>query len=88
MGRVAEKEKSAVSSDKDPGRTDGLDVEAATEVASGVTSDALKVPVVYTVTVKGGGTYVTVTDPSQTDRHEVALENPQCNRCDTIQATY
>jgi hypothetical protein len=48
MGRVAEKEKSAVSSDKDPGRTDGLDVEAATEVASGVTSDALKVPVVYT----------------------------------------
>ena len=43
-------------SDESPGRLDMPDVGTATEVASGIRSDALKVPVVYTVTVYGSGT--------------------------------
>lgn len=52
-------------SDESPGRLDRSDVGATTEVASGIRLDALKVPVVYTVTVYG--VYdVTVIEPSQT----------------------
>lgn len=52
-------------SDVAPGRAD---VGTSTEVASGIRSDTLNVPVVNTVTVNGGGIYVTVTEPSQTGR--------------------
>ena len=55
-----------VPSDESPVGPDMPDVGTATEVASGRKSETLKVPVVNTVTVNGGGTYVTVTEPSQT----------------------
>lgn len=45
-----------VPSDEIPDRLGRSDVGAATEVASGNRLDALKVPVVYTVTVYGSGT--------------------------------
>ena len=55
-----------VTSDESPDRLGRSDVGAATEVGSGMRLDALKVPGVYTVTVYGSGTKVTVTWPSQT----------------------
>lgn len=55
-------------SDESPSWLDSPDVGTATEVASGMSEDALKVPVVYTVTVYG--VYdVTVIEPSQTVRN-------------------
>lgn len=55
-------------SEESPGRLGRSDVGTATEVGSGMRSDALKVPVVYTVTVYG--VYdVIVTEPSQTGRY-------------------
>ena len=55
-------------SDEGAGRLDVPIVGTATEVASGIRLDALKVPVVYTVTVYG--VYdVTVIEPSQTVRN-------------------
>ena len=45
-----------VPSDEIPDRLGKSEVGAATEVASGMRLDALKVPVVYTVTVYGSGT--------------------------------
>jgi hypothetical protein len=58
-----------VPSDEIPDRLGKSEVGAATEVASGMRLDALKVPVVYTVTVYG--VYdVTVIEPSQTVRHQ------------------
>jgi hypothetical protein len=52
-------------SDESPGWLDSPDLGIATEVASGMRSAALKVPVVYTVTVYGVYN-VTVIEPSQT----------------------
>lgn len=58
-----------VPSDEIPDRLVRSVVGAATKVASGMRLDALKVPVVYTVTVYG--VYeVIVTEPSQTGRHQ------------------
>ena len=62
-------------SDESPGRLDSPDVRTATEVGSGMRSDALKVPVVYTVTVNG--VYdVIVTEPSQTGRYQSVSREP------------
>lgn len=58
-------------SEETPGSIDG------TDVASGIRLDTLKVPVVYTVTVNGGGIQVTVTEPSQTDHRLSASSNTQ-----------
>lgn len=57
-----------VPSDESPGRLDTPDVGTTTEVASGIRSDALKVPVVKIVTVYGARYDVIVTEPSQTVR--------------------
>lgn len=58
-----------LTSEEAPLSIDGSDV------ASGIRLDALKVPLVYTVTVNGGGIQVTVTEPSQTDHYQSASLN-------------